>query len=214
MSISNHEGKAMGTRSPEVDAYIRNAPPFAQPILTRIRELFHRACPDVQEKLKWRVPSFEYKGMLGGMAAFKRHATWGLWKASLLKDPKGVLEGRASSPMAAGKCSDVSQLPPEQDMVDLIRQAVELNERGVKLPQRSRTASRPPPKTPPDLAAALKRNARAAATFKGFSPSHKREYIEWITEARQEQTRRRRVAQAIEWISQGRPRNWKYMTRK
>jgi len=204
----------MGMRSPDVDAYIRNAQPFAQPILTRIRERFHRGCPGVQEKLKWSVPSFEYKGMLGGMAAFKHHATWGLWKASLLNDTRRVLETDASSPMAAGKYTDVSQLPPEEDMVELIRQAVELNERGVKLPQRRRTADRPPPKTPADLAAALKRNARAAATFTNFSASHKRQYIEWITEARQERTRRRRVAQAIEWMAQGRPRNWKYMRRK
>jgi uncharacterized protein YdeI (YjbR/CyaY-like superfamily) len=198
----------MSNHNAQVDAYIAKSPPFAQPILTRLRELFHRACPQLEEKLKWGVPSFEYKGMLGGMAAFKKHATWGLWKSKLLNDPKKVIDHPGS--MGAGKPSNISELPPDRDILDLIKQAVALNEKGVKL-ERPKPAKRPPPKAPPDLAAALKKNAKARATFDAFSPSHKREYIEWITEARQEETRKRRLAQAIEWMAHGKPRNWKYM---
>jgi len=199
----------MPNTSLQVDAYIAKAPLFAQPILIKLRGLFHRACPDIEEKLKWGVPSFEYKGMVGGMAAFKKHMTWGFWKTKLLKDPKGILEGHAGS-MGGGKLTDVSQLPADEDIIKLITQAVELNEKGVKL-ARPTAKKRPAPKTPPDLAAALKKSPRARASFDAFSPSHKRDYIEWITEAKQEETRKRRLAQAIEWMAQGKPRNWKYM---
>jgi uncharacterized protein YdeI (YjbR/CyaY-like superfamily) len=199
----------MPKTNPQVDAYIAKAAPFAQPILIKLRSLFHQACPDIAEKLKWGMPSFEYKGLVGGMAAFKKHTTWGFWKAKLLSDPKGVLKGDERTPMDAGKPTDVSQLPADKDIIDLIKQAVALNEQGVKL-ERPKTKKKPPPKTPPDLATALKKNAKARACFEAFSPSHKREYIEWITEAKQEETRKRRLVQAIEWIAQGKGRNWKY----
>jgi uncharacterized protein YdeI (YjbR/CyaY-like superfamily) len=200
----------MQTKSKEVDAYIAKAQPFARPILAKVRELFHKGCPELEEKLKWGHPSFEYKGMLGGMAAFKQHVAWGLWKASLLNDPHGIMKDDASSPMSAGKPAKVSDLPADRLILDLIRQAVDLNERGVKLPMRS-GKKKPPPRVPADLAAALKKNAKAATVFAAFSPSNKRDYVEWITGAKQKQTRLRRLAQAIEWIAQGKPRNWKYM---
>jgi uncharacterized protein YdeI (YjbR/CyaY-like superfamily) len=199
----------MANTSPQVDAYIAKSAAFAQPILIKLRALFHRACPGIEEKLKWGVPSFEYKGMVGGMAAFNKHLTWGLWKAKLLNDPRGILNDHAGS-MGGGKITDVSQLPSDKLILDLIRQAVQLNEQGVKLP-RPESKKRPPPKTPPDLAGALRKNAKASATFEAFSPSHKREYIEWITEAKQDETRQRRLKQAIDWLAQGKPRNWKYM---
>src|SRR5262245_51347510 len=180
----------MANTNPQVDAYIAKAQPFAQPILIKLRTLFHQACPDIEEKLKWGMPSFEYKGLVGGMAAFKKHTTWGFWKAKLLNDPKGVLKGDARTPMDAGKPTEVSQLPGDRDIIDLIKQAVALNEQGVKL-ERPKTKKKPPPKTPSDLAAALKKNAKARAAFEAFSPSHKREYIEWITEAKQEVTRKK-----------------------
>jgi uncharacterized protein YdeI (YjbR/CyaY-like superfamily) len=199
----------MAGKSAKVDAYIEKSPAYAQPILKKVRALFHRGCPTVEESFKWGRPSFEYKGMLGGMAAFKEHVVWGFWKGSLLKDPTNAMQNRGAG-MGGGCLSDVSQLPPDKIIIDLIKQAVELNEKGMKLPPR-KVVKRPPLKTPPDLAAALKKNAKAAKTFEGFSPSHKREYIEWITEAKQEATRARRLAQAIEWVAAGKPRNWKYM---
>ena len=203
----------MSTRTAEVDAYIEKAQPFARPILNKIRTLFHRGCPQVEEKLKWSHPSFEYKGMLGGMAAFKQHVSWGFWKAALLNDPHGVMKSDASSPMGGGSPRALSELPSDQIILDLLKQAIELNEKGVKLPKRS-GKRKPPAKVPADLSAALKKNAKAAATFEDFSPSHKREYIEWITEAKQDETRKRRLAQAIEWMAQGKARNWKYMNSK
>jgi uncharacterized protein YdeI (YjbR/CyaY-like superfamily) len=167
----------------------------------------------VEERIKWGAPNFEYKGLLGGFAAFKQHVGWGLWKAKLLKDPHGVVLTDASSIMGTGKPTSVKELPPDDVIVALIKQAADLNERGVKTPGRGSNVKRAPPKTPPDLAAALKKNAKAASTFKGFSPSCKREYIEWITEAKQDATRQRRLAQAIEWMAEGKSRNWKYQKR-
>ena len=201
----------MAKRPANVDEYIANAQPFAQSILTKLRALFHRACPPIEERLKWGMPSFEYKGIVGGMAAFKQHVSWGLWKAALIDDPTGAMKSDASSAMGGGKLTSVADLPPDRVMLNLIQQAVDLNERGVKLPQRSAAARKPPPKIPPDLAAALKKNSKAAAAYDTFPPSHQREYIEWITEAKQPQTRQRRLKQAIEWMSQRKPRNWKYM---
>jgi len=201
----------MAKKNPAVDQYIARIQPFARPIIVRLRELFHRACPDVEEKIKWGVPSFEYNGILGGVAAFKHHATWGMWKASLIQDPDGVMARRASSMMSAGQIDDVSQLADDEEMLGIIKQGVVLNEQGAKVPSRSNKTKRPPPKCPPALAAALKKSPKAAATYEQFSPSHQREYVEWITEAKQEATRERRIAQAIEWMALGKPRNWKYM---
>jgi len=200
----------MGKRAPQIDAYIEKAQPFARPILKKVRTLFHKACPNVEETLKWSHPSFQYKGMLGGMAAFKKHAVWGLWKASLINDPHKAMETDPNSPMGGRNITSVGDLPSDNILLDLISQAVELNEKGVKV-AKPRAKPKPPAKVPSDLAAALKKSAKAAATFEEFSPSHKREYIEWITEAKQEETRQRRLAQAIEWMAQGKPRNWKYM---
>lgn len=200
----------MPNHNPQIDAYIERAQPFAQPILIKLRNLFHKACPDIEEKLKWSNPSFERNGIVGGFAAFKNHVSWGLWKAKLIKDPTSAMATDASSAMGGGHLRSVKDIPPDKVMLDLIRQAVDLNEKGVKLP-RNTAAKKPPPKTPPDLAAALKRNARASTVYKSFSASHKREYIEWITGARQPATRQRRLKQAVEWIAEGKPRNWKYM---
>jgi len=200
----------MGIKTSEVDAYIERAQPFARPILKKLRALFHKGCPKLEEKIKWGMPSFEYKGMLGGIAGFKHHASWGFWKASLIKDPNGVMKSDTNSPMAGGSPKALSDLPKDKYILDLIRQAVELNDRGVKIPKRI-GKPKPPPKVPAALSAALKKSAKARATFEAFSPSHKREYIEWIIEAKQDATRQRRIAQAIEWMSEGKPRNWKYM---
>jgi uncharacterized protein YdeI (YjbR/CyaY-like superfamily) len=211
VTIRRIMGTSANNRSPQVDAYIKKAAPFARPILVKLRSLFHRACPKVAEKIKWGHVSFEYQGMLGGMAAFKHHATWGMWKASLIQDPDGVMARRASSMMSAGQIDDVSQLADDDDILGIIKQGVVLNEQGAKVPSRARKTKRPPPKCPPELAAALKKSPKAAATYAQFNASHQREYVEWITEAKQQATRERRIAQAIEWMALGKPRNWKYM---
>lgn len=138
----------MARKNPAVDAYIKHQAPFARPILSKIRWLFHDACPALEEKIKWGVPSFEYNGMLGGMAGFKRHVAWGLWKAALLDDPHKILHDDASSPMSAGKPTKIEDLPRDKHILALIRQAVDLNERGVKLPSRSKPHNRPPRRSP------------------------------------------------------------------
>jgi hypothetical protein len=194
-------------RDPRVDAYIVRAPAFAQPILMRLRDAVHTACPDVAETIKWSVPSFEYKGPFCGMASFKKHAMFGFWKHQLMQDvlPKG--EHRAFGRF--GRLESIDDVPPKAALVKIVRIAKKLNDDGVKVP-RTAKPPKPPVKTPADLMAAVKKNPRALAAFQAFSPSHKREYVEWITEAKGADTRARRVAQALEWIADGKSRNWKY----
>lgn len=197
----------MAAKSHEVDAYIARAAPFARPILERLRRAFHKADPKIVETMKWSVPHFEHDGIVASMAAFKQHVNWVFWKGSLMSDPHGILTG------ARAKLTDVSELPPEKILVEYIREAVKLNESGAKV-ERAPRAAAPPPEVPDDLLAALRRDRKALAAFEKFPPSHKREYVEWITEAKQEATRAKRIAQAVEWIGEGKSRNWKYERRK
>jgi len=192
--------------SPEVDRYIENAPPYAQPILKRIRKAFHKAEPDIVETMKWSAPHFDYKGPVGGMAAFKQHVAWGFWKSKLMSDPEGILTDMRMN------VSGEKELPPDAVMVAYIREAVRLNEEGKKI-ERKASGPAKAEKMPSDLAAALKKNAAARATFETFPQSQKNEYISWITDAKQEATRQKRLGTAIEWMAEGKPRNWKYMKR-
>lgn len=200
----------MKNASPEIDAYISKAAPLARPILEKIRKQFHAACPEIVETLKWGNPTFEREGIVGGMAAFKAHVAWGFWKHALLRDPKRYLaaEGDETGPRA--RVTSVADLPPDAAIRDFVRQAVALNEKGVKVARPPR-AKRPPPQLPADLAAALRKNAKARAVFAAFPPSQQREYTEWLTDAKKPETRAVRLETAIEWIAQGKPRNWKYM---
>ena len=199
----------MKNTSPEVDRYIEKAAPFAQPILKRIRSAFHKANADVTETIKWGFPHFEYKGVLGSMAAFKAHVSWGFWKGRLMSDPLGILPAVGETSMSAQKVTGLADLPSEKDIIAYVQEAVRLNEEGAKLDRGPRKA-RGELAIPDDFASALKKNAAAKKTFDGFSASHRREYIEWITEAKQEATRQKRLAQAIEWMAEGKARNWKY----
>ena len=200
----------MGKKSPEVDAYIDNAAPFAKPILKKLRTLFHRASPDLVETIKWGVPSYEYKGIVGGFAAFKSYVTFGMWKSALLEDPTGILQTDKSSHMGGGKMLDVNDVPDDAAMLTLIRQGIELNEKGVKLPSRSNPKPKPPIAPPKELLAAFKTAPKAKTFFESLAPSCKREYLEWITEAKRDQTRAKRIEQTILWLGQGKKRNWKY----
>jgi len=200
----------MAHESPEVDAYIDQAAEFARPILRKIRALFHKACPQIEETIKWGFPHFEHRGIVGSMAAFKRHMNFCFWKANLLSDPHKLFEGVGNTSMGAARITDVSELPSDKILIATIREAVALNEKGIKAP--------PAPKKPrkkltiPDyFLAALRKNKKAQATFEGMAYSHKKEYVEWITEAKQEVTRAKRMATALEWLAEGKPRNWKYL---
>ena len=195
--------------NPAVDTYIAKAAPFARPILEKIRKAYHKAHPDVTETIKWGVPHFDYKGPLGSMAGFKQHVGYGFWKAKLMDDTHGLF---AASEHAMGgmKVTNLRELPSEKVLVEYIRQAIRLNEEGVKV-VRSKRGAVERPEVPADLAAALKKNVSARKTYESFPPSGQREYVEWITEAKQEATRQRRLETAIEWMTEGKPRNWKYM---
>ena len=198
----------MGKRDPRVDAYIAKAADFAKPILNEIRERVHAACPDVAEDMKWSSPTFMHHGLLCGMAAFKEHAIFGFWKGPLVLGSRAEEVGRTGS--FRTRLTKVSDLQSKKAMAADIKKAMALNEAGVTLPRASRGPATPIV-VPDDLAAALRKNKKAQAAFELFSPSHKREYVEWITQARREETRTRRLQTAIEQISEGKPQNWKYM---
>ena len=199
----------MGRKDPRVDAYIAKAAPFARPILKRIRSVVHAGCPGVEETIKWGMPAFDFNGPLCGMAAFKAHATLGFWKAPLLRKGKASLGNVTEKAMGQfGRITRVEGLPPRRDLAALVRRAAALNERGVKIARVSKP--KPALATPRDLLAALRKDRAALRTFEEFSPSHRREYVEWILEAKREETRARRIETAVEWMAQGRGRNWKY----
>ena len=197
----------MGKRDPRVDAYIARSAEFARPILDHIRDVIHQAIPDVEEDIKWGAPFFNHEGVVCGIAAFKEHCAINLWKASLIVgDKKGESAGQF------GRITKLSDLPSDSALKRYFKQAARLNETGVKQPRAKKEA---PDKlvVPPELQKALKANKKAAAAFEKFPPSHKREYARWIAEAKGEDTRARRVSTAIEWIAEGRGRNWKYEKR-
>jgi uncharacterized protein YdeI (YjbR/CyaY-like superfamily) len=194
-------------KNPAVDAYIAKSADFARPILRRLRTLMHKACPTIEETMKWGVPHFEYKGVIAGMAAFKQHAAFGFWKRRLMQDPAGFFS-KGESGMGGRKIRSVDELPSDAVLLRYIREAVALNEQGVKLSRA--TKKKPPVKPPPYLVAALRKNAKARKNFAGLSPSQRREYVEWLTDAKQQATRERRLATAIEWMAEGKARNWKY----
>jgi len=198
-------------KDPRIDAYIRNAQPFAKPILKHLRRLVHEACPETEETIKWGFPHFDHRGqMLCGMAAFKAHMSFGFWKGSQLL---GASSKNAEAMGDFGRIASLDMLPSDARIKSLVKAAMKLNDDGVKRVVRKKAAPRKSAVVPRDLAAALATDAKAAATFEGFSPSHRREYIEWITEAKTEETRERRLATTLEWLAEGKPRNWKYMRR-
>src|SRR6267154_1889525 len=195
----------MGIRNPAIEAYIDKASDFAKPILKHLRKVVHAGCPKVEETLKWRFPHFMYKGMFCGMAAFKEHCTFGFWKGALI-----VKNGDDDGMGQFGKIRSLSDLPDEKTLLKYVREAVRLNDEGVKAPRQIKSKVKKPLVIPDHLTALLKRNAKARAAFENFSYSHKKEYVEWITEAKQEETRERRLVTALEWMSEGKTRNWKY----
>lgn len=199
----------MGKRNSKVDAYIEKAAPFAQPILERIREIVHETCPEVEEDIKWKMPFFLYKGMLCHMAAFKAHCALGIWREKAAAAAGGDADRDGMGDF--GKLTTVRDLPPKKVLVQRIKAAMKLKEAGASRP---RPAKRPEPKAfevPAELARALAANASARKAFEAMPPSHRREYAEWIAEAKTEATRERRIATALEWLAEGKPRNWKYM---
>lgn len=196
----------------KVDAYIAKSAPFARPILAKIRSLFHQACPAIEEEMKWSFPHFVYRGIVGSMAAFKQHCSFGFWKAKLMKDAHGLLSSVGETTMGANRVESLADLPSDKIVIAYIREAVALNENEVKVPAKKKPAKKKL-EAPDYFLAALKKNKKSHAHYLAFSPSAQREYVEWVTEAKQEKTRDQRLATAIEWMAEGKTRHWKYQKR-
>lgn len=190
-------------KNPKIDEYISKSADFAQPILTKLRALIHQAQPDIEENIKWSMPSFDYKGIVCHIAAFKNHCSFGFMKYKLIK---GLEESGGMN--SFGKLTSVDDLPNDEVILMFIKEAIDLNERGVKLPKKSK-----PKKelvVPEYLVEILTKNPKAEQVFNDFSYSHKKEYVEWIVEAKRETTREKRIEQMLEWLNEGKHRNWKY----
>jgi uncharacterized protein YdeI (YjbR/CyaY-like superfamily) len=200
---------AMGSRDARVDAYIANAAAFAQPILRHLREIVHAACPDVEETIKWSFPHFTYHGILCSMASFKEHCAFGFWNGSLIVGAAGEPTEPAMGQF--GRITSLKDLPSKKTITGYIKQAMKLNEAGIKPPARSKPVRKKNLPVPEELTQALQGNRKARATYEGFSPSRRQEYVEWITEAKGEDTRKKRLDTAIAWMAEGKPRFWKYM---
>lgn len=194
------------SRDPRIDAYIEKQADFAKPILIRLREAVHEACPEAEETLKWSMPTFTYKSeILANMAAFKAHATFGFWRGSLVLPDN---EKRHEAMGSFGRLTSMDDLPEPEVLRGLIVKAMELTDAGVK-PVRNKIV-KGDFEVPEDLRTALGANSSAAATFEGFPPSCRREYVQWVTEAKRADTRAKRVAQAVEWMAEGKKRHWRY----
>jgi uncharacterized protein YdeI (YjbR/CyaY-like superfamily) len=199
----------MGTRDPRIDTYIAKAGAFAQPILHYLREIVHESCPDVEETMKWSFPHFTYHGILCSMASFKEHCAFGFWNGSLIV-------GTAPEPVEPamgqfGRITAIADLPSKKTITGYVKQAMKLNEAGIKPPARSKPVRKKNLPVPDELTRALRRNRKARETYEGFSPSRRREYLEWISEAKGEDTRKLRLDTAIAWMAEGKPRFWKYI---
>ena len=204
------------TLNPKVDAYIAKVQPFAQPIMEHLRQLIHKACPEVDETIKWSRPFFEYRGViLCNMSAFKEHCSFGFWgeeMSAVLREAKVLREDGMGS---LGRITSLANLPSDKQMLGWLRQAADFVDSGQytsPIAARRSVVKAPKPvlEAPAEFATALKRNKKAAAVFAAFSPSCKREYIEWIADAKRAETRDKRIATAVEWIAEGKQRNWKY----
>ena len=196
----------MAARDPRIDAYISKAAPFAQPILEQVRARVHAAAPDVEETLKWGAPSFTLDGkILLMMAAFKAHAALNFWRGQEIGDsgPKAGAMGQF------GKLTSVADLPDDSAFDALIAEAAALA-KTAPAPRKPKHEPKPAATLHPDFAAALDDFPAAKATLDGFSPSARRDYLDWISEAKQDATRAKRIATAVEWLAEGKKRHWRY----
>lgn len=201
----------MGKKDKRIDAYIAKQAEFAKPILNHLRKLVHEGCPGVEETIKWGMPSFDYKGPYFSMAAFKQHCACGFWKAAIMKDAGKLLANQENAMGHGGRISSLKDLPPDKTLLRWLKEAAKLNDDGAKLPTRTKSGEQKPAVETPDyFLKELKKNKTAFKTWEAFAPSHRKEYNMWIIDAKTEETRNRRMQQAIEWIAEGKGRNWKY----
>ena len=207
----------MGTKDARVDAYIAKSADFAKPILTHLRKLIHDNCPSVEETMKWSFPHFTYKAkadrsprILCSMASFKQHCAFGFWYAAMSDSTSR--EAQTGPAMGQyGRIASLADLPKDKVLVQQIKEAIKVHDGGVKPRASARPAEKKELEIPDYLTAALKKNKKALATFEQFNYSNKKEYVEWITDAKTDETRKKRLDTAIEWMSEGKVRNWKYV---
>lgn len=203
----------MGKKDPRIDAYIEKSQDFAKPILIHVRMLVHQACPGVEEKIKWGFPHFDYKGMMCSMASFKNHCSFGFWKAAIMADPHKLMSRVGETAMGSfGKLTAISDLPDEALLVKYIKEAARLNDEGIKLPS-SPKKTKKELRIPAYFIEVIGKNKKALETFENFSYSNQKEYVDWIVEAKTEDTRKKRLDTAVEWLSEGKVRNWKYLNK-
>jgi uncharacterized protein YdeI (YjbR/CyaY-like superfamily) len=201
----------MGKGDPRIDAYIAKSAEFAQPILNHIRVLVHTACPEVEEKMKWSFPHFDYRGeMMCSMAAFKQHCSFGFWKAPAMSDHTNFSKSNELAMGSFGRIASLNDLPGDKTIISYVKEAMKLNDEGVKVVYRQKTQEKKPVRIPSYFASALKKNKKAFEMFEQFSPGKKRDYISWLIEAKTDETRNKRLETAVEWIAEGKSRNWKY----
>jgi len=203
----------MSTIDTRIDDYILKSAEFAKPILNHLRSVIHKACPDVKETMKWGFPHFEYaSSILCSMAAFKKHSAFTFWRGALLPDTDKILAVEEKTSMGHfGPIKSLDDLPTEEIITKYIKEAMALTEKGVKVPKKEKASVPGEIKIPPYFIDALQQNNTALTHFEKLSASHKKEYLEWITEAKTEATRTKRIATTIEWLQEGKSRNWKYM---
>ena len=192
----------MSAHDARIDAFIAKAQPFAQPILTHLRDVLHHACGGLEESIKWGRPAFLNEGrILAVFGAFKAHASLTLWKM-------GEATGREEEGMGQfGKLTSLADLPGDEELIRIIQATASARAKAMPQPKK---APRPDLPVPDELASALAASPKAQAVWDGFAPSHRREYSEWVSEAKRAETRAARVAQSVEWIAEGKQRNWKY----
>lgn len=198
-------------KNKKVDEYISQAHDFAKPILIHLRKLIHIACPQAEESIKWGHPHFEYKGLLCNMAAFNKHCAFGFWKATLMKDADLLQENNADAMGHSGKIKSLSDLPKDRIIIDLVKEAVLLNEKGITLPVRKPSDKKYEIAVPLLLKKELIKNKIASDSFNNLSSYHKKEYIDWIDEVKTEKTKLMRIATTIKWLTEGKTKNWKYL---
>ena len=200
----------MGTRDKRIDAYIARSAEFAKPVLAHLRELVHQACPGVQETIKWGFPHFDYHGILCSMAAFKKHCTFGFWKAKLMTGYSKELQPVGKTAMGnLGRITRLQDLPSDARLRKHIKEATRLNKSGTRM-ERIPAAEKKLLTVPAFFKRELNKNPKAKATFDAFSYSHRKDYVEWVAEAKTETTRKKRMATSMEWLAAGKRHNWKY----
>lgn len=201
----------MVMKIPEVDKYIAKSKPFAKPILEHIREVVHSASPHIQEVMKWSFPHFDYKGTVCSMASFNEHCAFSFWKGAIMKDEDKIFNPDGKEAMGHfGRITSFKDLPAKKVLIKYIKEAIDLNEKGVVVPKKKSVEPSKEISVPTDFSNALAKNKKAKSTFEKFSPSHRKEYLVWITDAKRDLTRKKRIDASIDWISEGKGLNWKY----